>query len=516
MNPKVHNKHHRTAPPDAVYVGRGSPYGNPFSHMSGTNATHQVSSRAEAIQRFEDEVLPTLDVSALRGKHLVCFCKPQACHGDSILKKANESTRLDGKPAHVKPTNQPTLGRIMQTFTGRQYLAIDIASNYGLDKETWDTRLEWFSQNESKLEELVATAKEPALFFAGVQAWRDTQAGKPSGYPISLDATSSGLQLLACLTGDRKASLMCNVTDFIEDGEVKRRDAYTVVYQEMLSSIGEDGKIIRDDVKKAVMTALYSSKAEPKRIFGEGQLLYTFYDTMEKLAPSAWELNETMPFFWQKDTKCHSWVMPDNFHVHVKVMATVTETVNFLNQPFDVVRKVNEPTDTGLSLGANTIHSLDGMVVREMVRRCNYDASRIKYAQAAINGEHVTFVDEDNNVEMVLKLWELYRQSGYLSARILNHIDSTTVLLVDIPVVQELIDSLPAKPFQIMTIHDCFRCLPSYGNDLRKQYNLQLALIAKSDILSHMLTSITGHPVPITKDDPNMWEGILTANYALS
>ena len=90
------------------------------------------------------------------------------------------------------------------------------------------------------------------------------------------------------------------------------------------------------------------------------------------------------------------------------------------------------------------------------------------------------------------------------------------MLLVDIPVVQELIDSLPAKPFQVMTIHDCFRCLPSYGNDLRKQYNLQLALIAKSDILSHMLTSITGHPVPITKDDPNMWEGILTANYALS
>lgn len=404
----------------------------------------------------------------------------------------------------------------MQTFTGKEYLAIDIASNYGLDKETWDTRLDWFSQNESKLEELIATAKEPALFFAGVRAWRDTVAGKATGYPISLDATASGIQLLACLTGDSSAALLCNVLNFSEGATVQRRDGYTVIYQAMLELIGEGSKISRDDIKTAIMTALYGSKKEPKRIFGEGHLLDIFYEVMHKLAPSAWELNETMPLFWQKDTKCHSWVMPDNFHVHVKVMAAVTETVNFLNQPFDVVRKVNEPTDTGLSLGANTVHSLDGMVVREMVRRCNYDASRIEYAQAAINGEHVTFVDEDNNVEMVLKLWELYRQSGYLSARILNHIDSTTVLLVDIPVVQELIDSLPAKPFQIMTIHDCFRCLPSYGNDLRKQYNLQLALIAKSDILSHMLTSITGRPVPITKDDPNMWERILVANYALS
>lgn len=80
--PKVHNKYHNTAPADAVYIGRGSPYGNPF--VIGKHGT-----REEVINRFEEEILPTLDVSALRGKDLVCFCKPKACHGDSILKKAN-------------------------------------------------------------------------------------------------------------------------------------------------------------------------------------------------------------------------------------------------------------------------------------------------------------------------------------------------------------------------------------------------------------------------------------------
>ena len=66
----------------AVYIGRGSPWGNPFK--IGEHGT-----RDEVCDRFEREVLPTLDVSSLRGKNLVCFCAPKRCHGDAILKKAN-------------------------------------------------------------------------------------------------------------------------------------------------------------------------------------------------------------------------------------------------------------------------------------------------------------------------------------------------------------------------------------------------------------------------------------------
>jgi hypothetical protein len=28
--PRVHNKYHNSAPSNAVYIGRGSPFGNPF------------------------------------------------------------------------------------------------------------------------------------------------------------------------------------------------------------------------------------------------------------------------------------------------------------------------------------------------------------------------------------------------------------------------------------------------------------------------------------------------------
>lgn len=76
--PRVHHKAKRTAPPDAVYIGRGSKWGNPF--RIGVDGT-----RDQVCDRFAKEVLPKLDLEPLRGKDLVCFCYPKRCHGDSIL-----------------------------------------------------------------------------------------------------------------------------------------------------------------------------------------------------------------------------------------------------------------------------------------------------------------------------------------------------------------------------------------------------------------------------------------------
>lgn len=411
----------------------------------------------------------------------------------------------------------------MQTFTGKEYLQIDIASNFGLDKATWQERLQWFKDHQGELDELVNAAENPALFFAGVQAYRKAVAGQPSGYPISLDATSSGLQLLACLTGDVAAAQLCNVLDFVQDGVVQRRDGYTVIYREMVARIDEEGRIKRDNVKKAVMTALYGSKAQPKRVFGEGDLLYTFYDTMIELAPAAWELNETMPAFWNPEALEHMWVLPDNFHVHVKVMDTNEEIIHFLNEPISVFSQVNRPTDTGRSLGANTIHSTDGMIVREMTRRCNYDLKKVGMLKDICYGllyegamlcSPGNFDDADGL--MVKELWKHYERSGYLSARIIDHLWMHNIKLVDPKVIMDLLFSLPVKPFEIMSIHDCFRCLPNYANDMRRQYNLQLQLIAKSDILSDMLSQITNRHIPVTKMDPDMWKEVGSVEYALS
>ena len=91
MNKVVHVK---DKVPNAVYIGRGSEWGNPY-HI-GIDGT-----REEVIAKYKkylwDRMAPALqeDISAykdlgrlasLHGKQLACYCAPQACHGDVLVK----------------------------------------------------------------------------------------------------------------------------------------------------------------------------------------------------------------------------------------------------------------------------------------------------------------------------------------------------------------------------------------------------------------------------------------------
>lgn len=85
--PKVYNKHHNNVPRDAVYVGRGSPFGNPF--LIGKDGT-----RSDVIELYKKYVQskPELEIlikNKLKGKDLICFCKPALCHADYLIEIAN-------------------------------------------------------------------------------------------------------------------------------------------------------------------------------------------------------------------------------------------------------------------------------------------------------------------------------------------------------------------------------------------------------------------------------------------
>ncbi len=71
-------------PKGAVYIGRPSRWGNPF--LIGKDGN-----RDEVCDKFEREILPTLDIEPLRGKDLICYCAPNRCHGDSIIKRLEET-----------------------------------------------------------------------------------------------------------------------------------------------------------------------------------------------------------------------------------------------------------------------------------------------------------------------------------------------------------------------------------------------------------------------------------------
>ena len=85
---KVLNMRNQGITPGAVYVGRPSKWGNPFN--MGPQAT-----RAEVMEAYRLFILskPELQDAArreLRGKDLVCWCAPLACHADLLLTIANE------------------------------------------------------------------------------------------------------------------------------------------------------------------------------------------------------------------------------------------------------------------------------------------------------------------------------------------------------------------------------------------------------------------------------------------
>lgn len=76
-----------------VYIGRGSIWGNPYSHMQGTKAQWTVETRDQAVdsyrkylwQKIKNGEITVDMLIALDGKRLGCYCAPQRCHGEIIV-----------------------------------------------------------------------------------------------------------------------------------------------------------------------------------------------------------------------------------------------------------------------------------------------------------------------------------------------------------------------------------------------------------------------------------------------
>lgn len=88
QRPRVYNKRDARSPADAVYVGRPSDWGNPY--FIGHHG-----SREECVEKFREHIKQNRSLMArigeLKGKNLVCWCAPKACHGDVLLELANET-----------------------------------------------------------------------------------------------------------------------------------------------------------------------------------------------------------------------------------------------------------------------------------------------------------------------------------------------------------------------------------------------------------------------------------------
>lgn len=390
-----------------------------------------------------------------------------------------------------------------QNLTGTEYVkaAIACCHNKAVEKEQWNTRLAYFEGLDLDDEKTYKKASNPVGLRAAVEALRKTQRGERSGYMISLDAASSGLQFLSLLVEDPLSWKLCG-------GDENILDAYAEIFLDMNSHLNLE----RSDVKQSIMTALYGSTATPAAIFGDDVDL--FYETMEKMAPGAWDLNLGIQELWDEiDGNTYDWYLPDGFYACIETQDKEGINFRFLDTEYTVIQKVNQRPRFHKGLGPNLIHSVDGMVVREMLRRCMFNPMvTARVTQLITDGANGT---TGRSAEKVKELWTLYQESGFLSVRILDYLFDDTIGLVDQTVIANLMMTLPMKPFEVVTVHDCFRCHPNYGNDLRRQYNQILCDIKNSTIMAFIASQVAERPVTSRKVGKISDDVILNANYAI-
>lgn len=245
----------------------------------------------------------------------------------------------------------------MKTFTAFEYLLIDAANQYGISS-TYEKRIEWAKENINNLMDLVPEVKQKnqALYIKAVQAINDVRQGKPTGHRVSFDASCSGAQIMSALMGCHAGAL---ATGLINPDQPE--DAYEIVYDAMRLILNQEEVVYeRDDVKMAVMTSLYGSSEEPKKLFGEGDELLAFYKAMEDKLKGAYYLLQYLLRLWDDQALFNAWRLPDNHLAYIPIMdkvETKVEVDELDHHSFIYEYRTNKPLERSVSLAANVIHS---------------------------------------------------------------------------------------------------------------------------------------------------------------
>ena len=185
------------------------------------------------------------------------FLTPQdTCFGKSLVRFA------DGEPL---------------TERGLYWLRFQLATTYGLDKATMDERQAWAKSDEClTIIKRIATdpignisdwegCDEPFLFLAAAEEYYSLVIAKTRTHtllPVAVDATCSGLQVLAGLAHDRSTAELVNVFP-----GTKPSDAYKAVAAQVNPNLPKewDIELSRSDVKRVVMTVPYNAKPHSNR-----------------------------------------------------------------------------------------------------------------------------------------------------------------------------------------------------------------------------------------------------------
>tara|TARA_R100000951_G_scaffold116331_1_gene127670 strand:+ start:1150 stop:3321 length:2172 start_codon:yes stop_codon:yes gene_type:complete len=279
-----------------------------------------------------------------------------------------------------------------------EWLAFSVATTYGLDKEPMHKRMEWVHNNKHLITAIAEdplgclpeweAADEPWQFLAACDEYYHCLIKCDRDYtslPVAVDATCSGIQVLAGLFRDRAAASLVNVLP----GE-KPADAYAVVAKHAKPNcpLSIQPFLDRKVVKRVVMTVPYNAKPYSNRGYIREALkekeveiekddltatVNAVRASMEEVLPGPmagmrWIESEVARVIKKGATQLE-WVTPSGFVVIQKLNKKTTErlTLKLLGTvKINVATKDSDEVDLlhhKSATSPNLIHSLDSSLL---------------------------------------------------------------------------------------------------------------------------------------------------------
>lgn len=379
-------------------------------------------------------------------------------------------------------------------MTGFEWLLVDLASRYGHDKVSFEERIAWsksllpyigvdsIKEFRDNMKPWITEADDPEMFSGAALAIHDAYHGRESTWQVGQDSASSGPQLLSvllkCETGMSNTGVLgSEVPD---------------LYQTIADNMGSD--IPRNKVKKATVPHVYASEAAPKAVFGDDY--EHFVNAYIETVPMAELAKNIMVNAWNPEAEYHEWDMPDGAIAHVKVLNTEKKSNYPLGKhsytyQYQTIGTKEIGTNGTKSLSANTTHSYDGYVLRELNRRCNYDEYQLRDAL-----DWLSLPSSSGSCEKLERLQKLYEEFKQPSLVCVEYITSESVGVLSESYKRELrkiiLDVLSYPSFEVKNVHDEFLCLPNHVDQMKYWYNQLLIETYKSNWWIATANRLTG------------------------
>merc|ERR1712072_100857 len=292
------------------------------------------------------------------------------------------------------------------TERGKKWLAFQVATTFGRDKDTWDERQEWVAANLDIIKNVATdpiryiteweNVSEPWQFLAACEEYYMvvmTEQRNTTGLFVATDATCSGLQILAGLARDKKTARLVNVLP-----ADRPQDAYKVVADVAKPNCPIHIREVMDrkTVKRTVMTIPYNAKPYSNRSYIRDALLekgieidkedltvtvQAVRDAMETVVPGPMSVMKWIEAEVSKAVKRGAtgieWVTPSGFVVIQRIMKKDTQVVELqLLGRCDISVATEDTNKVDIkrhraATAPNLIHSLDASLLHLSIDKFN-------------------------------------------------------------------------------------------------------------------------------------------------